>query len=267
MHRRLLALLAVSLFATALLSGCGQKADQAATDSSVSDSLLAASPIETPSGDIQPDTAFKPEPEAQQPPAETPATPPPAAPKPAAKPRPKPAPAPAPAATVTVPAGTALKVSIDQQLSSETAQEGDSWSGKLQEPIVIGTAAPFPAGSIVHGVIAGVKGAEKGDRAFLLLRVTSIEADGRTSNISAAGDSMLAGSTRKRNLGAIAGGAAAGALIGKAIGGSNKGAVIGGIVGGAAATGAVAGSKGFQVTVKEGAEATFRVSSDTKVKL
>jgi hypothetical protein len=260
MHRRIPVLFLASLLAVSALAGCGQKAEQTA-DTAVSDSLLAASPIETPAGDLQPDTAFTPQPEAEQPPAPTPS------PTPAAKPKPKPG-TPAPSApTVTVPAGTALKVAIDQQLSSETAQEGDTWTGKITEPVVIGQAAPFPAGSVVHGVIAGVKPAEKGDRAFLLLKVTSIEAEGKTITIGAAGDSMIAGSTRKRNLGAIAGGAAAGALIGKAVGGSNKGAVVGGILGGAAATGAVAGSKGFQVIVKEGAEATFRVNSDTKVKL
>ena len=63
------------------------------------------------------------------------------------------------------------------------------------------------------------------------------------------------------------GGAAAGALIGRAIGGSGKGALIGGILGGAAATGAVASSKGYQVTVKEGTTLVFHVDQDTKLKL
>jgi hypothetical protein len=112
-----------------------------------------------------------------------------------------------------------------------------------------------------------VKPAEKGSRAFFVLRVTSIEANGRTHQLGATADSMIAGSTTKRNVGAIAGSAAAGALLGKAIGGSTKGAVIGGVLGGAAATGAVAASKGFQVEVKQGQEVVFRVDSDTKVRL
>jgi len=127
--------------------------------------------------------------------------------------------------------------------------------------------APFPAGSVVHGVVDGVKPAEKGDRAVLVLRVTSIEANGKTHNIGATADSIVAGSTRTRNVGAVAGGAAAGALIGRAVGGSGKGALLGGILGGAAATGAVASSKGFQATVKEGVEIVFHVDKDTKLKL
>jgi hypothetical protein len=109
--------------------------------------------------------------------------------------------------------------------------------------------------------------AEKGSRAFLVQRVTSIEANGRTNEISATADSLIAGSTRKRNIGAIAGSAAAGALLGKAVGGSNKGALIGGLLGGAAATGVVANTKGFQVELEKGKELVFHVDHDTNVKL
>jgi hypothetical protein len=86
-------------------------------------------------------------------------------------------------------------------------------------------------------------------------------------SISASSDSIIAGSTRSRNVGAVAGSAAAGALIGRAVGGSAKGALIGGLIGGAAATGAVANTKGYQATVKEGSELHFKVDHDTKLKL
>jgi hypothetical protein len=259
--RRPLALL--PLIALLALTGCGQNSNQTAGDSATTDSLLAASPIETPESGLAPDTAFTPTPET--PAQTTPTTPPPAAPK-ATTPRPKPS-TPAPAPGVTVPSGTAMKIAVGTALTSETAQVGDAWTGSVQEAVVVGSAAPFPAGSVVHGVVTGVKPAEKGDRAVLVLKVTSIEANGRTHEIAAAADSIVAGSTRARNVGAVAGGAAAGALIGKAVGGSNKGALIGGLVGGAAATAGVAASKGYQATVKEGAQLTFVVSQDTKIKL
>jgi hypothetical protein len=241
-----------SLLAAVMIAGCGgQSADQAAT--STSDSLLAASPVEPPQGDLTPQTDYQqPEPEA---PAPTPA---PA--KPASKPAPKPTPKPAPAPEnpgVTIPAGTAIKIAVTPQISSETAQVGDTWEGTVAAPVVIGTAAPIPAGSRVTGVVSGVKPAEKGDRAFLLLSVRSIEVDGKALSIGATADSIIAGSTRARNLGAIAGGAAAGALIGKAVGGSGKAAAIGGLIGGAAAGAGVAASKGYQVVLKEGTELSF----------
>jgi len=244
------------------LAGCSQRSGDTTATSASTDSLLASSPIEQPQGQLQPQSDLQPQ---SLPPAETP-TPTPA---PTPAPRPKtPAPKPAPEApTATVPAGTGLKVTMNTPLTTETAQVGQEWSATMAEAVTVGSLAPFPAGSVVHGVVDGVKPAEKGDRAVLVLRVTSIEANGKTHRISATADSLIAGSTRARNVGAVAGGAAAGALIGRAVGGSGKGALIGGILGGAAATGAVAGSKGYQVTIKEGAEMVFHVDADTKLKL
>jgi len=258
--RRSLVSLVLLLALAPLVAGCGQKTDQAA-GSSTSDSLLATNPIEQPEGQIQPQSGVTPE---TNPPAETPAP----TPKPTPPPVKKPAPAkPAPPPSATVPAGTPIKIAMDVALNTEHAQVGDTWSGTVKEAVTVGSSAPFPAGSVVHGVVAAVAPAEKGSRAFFVLRITEIESNGAVHEISATADSMIAGSTTKRNVGAIAGGAAAGALLGKAIGGSSKGAVIGGILGGAAATGAVAASKGFQVDVKEGQEIVFHADANTKVRL
>ena len=253
----------VSTLALLMLAGCGQKSAQNTPAAGASsDSLLASSPVEQPQGQIQPQTNFQPQttPATQTPtPTPAPST---------STPKPKSTtPAPAAAPTATVSAGTGLKITMNSALTSETASMGQEWTGTIAEAVVVGKMAPFPAGSVVHGVVDGVKSAQKGDRAVLVLRVTSIEANGKSHSISATGDSIVAGSTRARNVGAVAGGAAAGALIGRAVGGSGKGALIGGILGGAAATGAVAGSKGYQATVKEGAELVFHVDKDTKLKL
>ena len=81
----------------------------------------------------------------------------------------------------------------------------------------------------------------------------------RLKELTAETDPVIAGSPRARNLGAIAGGAAAGALIGKAVGGDGKDAAAGAIIGGAAATAGVAASKGYQVVLKNGTELVFTV--------
>jgi hypothetical protein len=246
-----------ALLALAAITGCSGGGSQQ-TAETATDSLLSANPLEDATGDITPQEDYQ---------AAQPATTPPA-PKPAAKPTPKPSSPPAPAANpgVTVPAGTAIALSVNTQISTETAQPGDTWTGVTTAPMVIGNSAPIPAGSTVHGVIAGAKGAEKGDRAFLYLTVASIDVNGKSIAIAASTDSIIAGSTRARNLGAIAGGAAAGALIGKAVGGSGKGALIGGLIGGAAATAGVAGSKGYQVVLKEGTELTFHTTREVVIR-
>jgi len=237
------------------LTGCAQKSEQATNDTA-SDSLLAANPVEPPQTGITPQTQYQPE---QTPKQETPPAPKPVAakPKPKAKPPANETPSEPVARGVTVPAGSGIKISIAAQLTSETAQSGDTWSGEVTTPLVIGTSAPIPAGSKVSGVIASAKAAEKGSRAHLVLAVRTIEVNGRTYHIHATADSLIAGSTRARNVGAVAGSAGAGALIGKAIGGSGKGALVGGLIGGLVGTGAVASSKGYQVVVKEGTELTF----------
>jgi hypothetical protein len=244
------------------LAGCAQKSEQA--NGSASDSLLASNPVETPQSGITPQKQYQPEtpPQKEAPPAPEP-TP---APKPvAAKHKPKSAPpkseataAAAPEARgVTVPAGSKIKISVAAQITSETAQTGDTWSGQVTEPLVIGTSAPIPAGSKVSGVIASAQAAQKGSRAHLVLSVRTIEVGDRIYHIHATADSLIAGSTRARNVGAVAGSAGAGALIGKAIGGGGKGALVGGLIGGLVGTGVVSSTKGYQVTVKEGTELVF----------
>lgn len=242
-----------SLCLVAMTVSCAQKQDLAQQESAV-DSLLASNPTEQTPGDLTPQTDYQaPAPEA--PPVQAPVT---SKPK-ASTPRPA-ATSPKPAPGVTVPAGTGVKVAVAAKISSETAQPGDTWTGTVQEPVVVGDRIAIPAGSQVTGVVSGVVPAAKGSRAVLVLAVKSVEVNGKSRALSAGTDSIIAGSTRARNLGAIAGGAAAGALIGKAVGGSNKGALIGGLIGGATATGAVAASKGYQAEVKEGAEMVFTVN-------
>ena len=263
---RRLSIASLATLALVAAAGCGggNKAAQNTSTAASSDSLLASSPIEPAQGQLQPQTNVPPTPAPTPQQTQTAPTPKATTPPAQAKPKPKPAPPEAPSATVM--AGTGVKITVGTALTSETATVGQEWIGQVAEAVTVGSMAPFPAGSVVHGVVAAVKPAEKGDRAMMVMRVTSIEANGKTHEISATADSLVAGSTRTRNVGAVAGTAAAGALIGSAMGGG-KGALIGGILGGAAGAGAAAKSKGYQVTVKEGAEMVFKVDHDTKLKL
>jgi hypothetical protein len=245
----------------AALAGCGaKKADDVAT--SVSDSLLAQNPLEQTPGSVTPQEQYQPAP------APEPVTPAPAprSTPPASKPAPRTAPAPAERPGLSLPSGTAFTISATTALSSETAQPGDAWTGTVKDNVVVGSGVPIPAGATVHGVVLAAEPAERGNRAYLVLAVRSIEIEGKSFDVAANADSIVAGSTRTRNVGAVAGGAAAGALLGKAIGGSSKGALIGGLIGGAAATGAVARSKGFQAVVKEGAEIPVTVTRSTTIR-
>jgi hypothetical protein len=245
----------------AALSACAKKSQEQAAATS-NDSLLASNPVEQPQGNLAPQTEYQPQeqPKSGEPPAQKS--------KPARSPvvrHSEPAAEPA-SRGVTLESGTPINISVSAQITSENANVGDSWSGEVKENVIAGNTVVIPAGSRVDGVVTGVKPAEKGSRAFLVLGVRSVDVNGKSYNVDATADSIIAGSTRARNVGAIAGGAAAGALLGKAIGGSSKGAIVGGLLGGAAASGAVAASKGYQATVKEGTVITFNVRENVRIR-
>jgi hypothetical protein len=155
--------------------------------------------------------------------------------------------------------GSTINVTLGSAISSETASVGDAWHGTLAGDVETKHGAVIRAGSPVNGVVTGAVGAKRGSRAMLDLAVRSIGVHGRDESITASGESVIAGSPRARNLGAIAGGVAAGAIIGNVVG-DGRNATVGGLIGGAAATGVVAGSKGYQVVLKSGTRMSFTVN-------
>jgi hypothetical protein len=167
---------------------------------------------------------------------------------------------------MTVPSGTHLTVRLASGVSSETAHVGDAWSGVVVSPVRVDGHEIMAAGAEVRGTVTGAQGARRGSRAMLDVAIEEVVVDGRTVSLPAATDAVIAGSPRARNLGAIAGGAAAGALIGKAVGGDGKDAAIGGLIGGATATAVVAKTKGYQVVLKPGTVLEFTVSEDVAMR-
>jgi len=157
--------------------------------------------------------------------------------------------------TMSMPSGTSIEVTLGTALSSETAGVGSSWSGT-----VLSGREGIPAGSSVEGTITAVKPAKKGDRAMLDLGMTAITVAGQRYEVKGSTEAVIAGSTRARNLGAIAGSAAAGALVGQATSHSTKGTLVGAAVGAGVATGVVAASDGYQVVLKPGIAMTFTTS-------
>jgi hypothetical protein len=255
-------ILSLAIVLAAAVAGCGAK--KGAETTLADSTAFATNPTEQSQGDLVPQGQVPPpEPEpVPEPRAEKPRKSPAPTPKPKA---PAPTPAPAPNPGITVPAGTAITVTVSTPITSETAQVGDAWTGVVKNNVVVGEKTVIPAGSTVSGTVSAVKAAVKGDRAMLDLAIGSMTVEGAGYTANATTTAIEAGSTRARNLGAVAGGAGAGALIGGAVGGK-KGAWIGGLLGGAGAGGAVAKSKGYQVVLKEGTELTFSTSEAVNIK-
>lgn len=167
-----------------------------------------------------------------------------------------------PATTMTMPSGTVIEMTLDTALSTESAAVGDQWSGTITSG-----HEGIPVGSTVLGTVTSVKAARKGDRAMISLGMTAIRVDGRKTAVHGTTEPIEAGSTRARNLGAIAGSAAAGALVGNAVSGTKTGTVVGAVAGAGVATGVVAGSQGYQVVLKSGTPLTFTTTEAMAVRL
>lgn len=165
-----------------------------------------------------------------------------------------------------LPSGTIIDVALGTELSSKTAGVGSSWSGTVRNALVVDGRTVVPAGSSIAGTVTSVTPAHKGDRAMLDLGLTSMTVGAHSYQVHGGMESVVAGSTRARNLGAIGAAAVVGAIVGHQVGHSGKGTVIGGLVGAGAATAVVAGTDGYQVELKAGTPLTFTTSQSVAVR-
>ncbi len=145
----------------------------------------------------------------------------------------------------TVPAGTAVVITLDQSVSSKDARTGQSVAGSVAANVAVDGKTVIPKGSKATLSVASVQpsGRLKGV-AKLWLKIDSIEVKGKTYEVSSRWSGQTGPSHNKRNVIAIGGGSALGAIIG-GIAGGGKGAAIG------AAAGAGAGTAGAAMTGKK----------------
>jgi len=166
---------------------------------------------------------------------------------------------------VTVPDGTQLSIRVNDNISSETAQVGDTFSGVLDSPIQVDGRIAVPAHSDVRGRVVDVASAGKfKGRSVLSLELTELSYNGHAYQINTSRWSRQGSSRGKNTAAKVGGGAALGAIIG-AIAGGGKGAAIGGAVGAGAGTGVQAVTKGQQVEVKPETLLTFELQSPVRV--
>jgi hypothetical protein len=145
----------------------------------------------------------------------------------------------------TVPAGTPIVVTLDQSVSSKDARVGDKVAASVARDVVIGGRSVIPQGSPASVHVASVRASGRlktPARLYLRLDTITVRGEGYSVSTHYAGGS--AKSHKKRNVVAIGGGTAAGAVIGGLAGGGT-GAAIG------AAAGAGAGTAGAALTGKK----------------
>jgi hypothetical protein len=161
-------------------------------------------------------------------------------PQPAANVQPtRPAAVPEPAPAIAIPAGTQVRVRLEQTISTKRNQPGDRFEATLISPIRVDGNLLVPRGTTFVGHVTEAKpsGRFKG-RAELGMRLDSFRLNGAVYQVATATDTRVSGRHRKRNWILMGGGSGAGAGIG-AIAGGGPGALIGAGAGaGAGAVGA-----------------------------
>jgi hypothetical protein len=168
---------------------------------------------------------------------------------------------------VTIPEGTALPLSLQSAVASDTSRVEDAVRAELREAVVVDGVTVLPAGSELMGVVTSVErsGRVKG-RASVAYRFNEVSAAGDRYDLRTAPVSHLAEATKGEDATKIAVGAGAGAAIGALLGGGD-GAVKGAAIGGAAGTGAVLATRGEEVRLGPGARVTARLAAPVTVRV
>ncbi|MDI3254493.1 MAG: hypothetical protein QJR10_06895 [Bacillota bacterium] len=159
------------------------------------------------------------------------------------------------AALGQIPSGTKLTVRTTTELSSATAEAGQTWSGTLVNEIRSGNKVLAPAGSSVSGTILEAKSSGRLHKPGILsLQVTSVNGiPVNTDTLTRDGEGHT-----KSNVAKIGGGAAAGAILGGLIGGG-KGAAIGTLAGAGAGTAGAAATGKREAKITAETALTFTV--------
>lgn len=169
--------------------------------------------------------------------------------------------------TIALPAGTALTVRLTSGVSSQTSHAGDTFSGTVEQPVVINGKTVIPKGAEVKGkVTAAVPSGRLKQRAELWVTLTQVKVEGKNYDLLTSTTGRKEGSKAKRDVLMIGGGAGAGAAIG-GIAGGGRGAAIGAAVGAGGGTAAAAATGKRDIHFPPETLLRFRLREEVKVEV
>ena len=177
---------------------------------------------------------------------------------------PEPPPPPQPT-TVDIPAGTRLRVRLDQDLGSKISQPGETFTATVVDPVIVNGQTIIPREAQAEGLVVDAKalGRFKGG-AMLELRLERVRTRWGSYPVSTSTMSQVEQGKGKRTAGFAGGGGALGAIIG-GIAGGGKGALIGGLAGAGAGTAGTALTGNKQIVLPAETLLTFRIEHPVHV--
>lgn len=172
--------------------------------------------------------------------------------------------------TMTVPAGTELVVTLDQEMSTRSHEAGDSFSAHTAADVTVDGVTAIPAGARVRGDVTGAQQAgSDGTKGVLSLAVRSVEVRGEwrevAAEVTSASPETRSTSSTGEDAARVGGAAAAGAILGRVIGGDGTGAAVGAAAGAAAGTGIVLATKDRYAVLPKGSSLRIRTTEPVTV--
>jgi hypothetical protein len=166
---------------------------------------------------------------------------------------------PPPPAAVDLPAGTHMRVRLDEDLGSKISQPGETFHATIADDVVVNGQTVIGRGARAEGTVVDAKplGRFKGG-AELVVRLDRVHTQWGAYPVATSSVERAENGKGKRTAGFAGGGGAFGAIVGGLAGGG-KGALIGGLAGAGAGTagGAFTGNK--QIVLPAETLLTFRL--------
>ncbi len=172
---------------------------------------------------------------------------------------------PPPPQVVDLPAGTRLRVRLDQDLGSKISQPGDNFGATVADDVVVNGQTVISKGARADGIVIDAKalGKIKGG-AYLSIRLERVHTNWGSYPVATSSIERAEKGKGKRTAVFAGGGAGFGAIVG-ALAGGGKGAAIGALAGGGAGTagGAFTGNK--QIFLPAETLLTFRTENSVHI--
>jgi BON domain len=161
---------------------------------------------------------------------------------------------------VIVPAGSVIRVRINQGMDSRKTAPGTGFDGVVLSDVVAGGAIAIPRGAAVQGVVADVHNAgQLRGQGGLSLQLTQVTLEGRTYPLVSDYWSHQGADKTGNTVGTTVGMGAVGALIG-AVAGGGVGAAVGAGIGGIAGLGVSSASRQGEAMIPPEAVLSFRLT-------